>query len=554
MTLTKTQIGWLQAFLAILVFLGLNQVMGRFSAVILHVNPVIYSCAAFGSCALVLLLRAGHGPLAKETMRSVDTWVYGVILMFSYIIGMLLFALVTSTEGTMLQKVSVLLGVLGSWFFLGRKPDYYQIIGTGIISFAVVMVAVGIEGQNIGAVYLLAFLYGLLQVARIFAAELHRPHTKAAQSNDPRSRARVVGFVMFIISIIFLGLTFLIALAQEMQPVGNQIPHLPTLKDFAHAPTIFAGIVAGIFIVAPSRMLEFSSSYIIKGENFTTVTSLSFISTLFWEWATSPITGLSIKEISSMDILAGGLITAGGLFIALTRKLAKKNKIDLSRYLITDTQNIDAVDDSREILANSLEHFNADLDKTAKALDLPKAVLIALYEDKEKVLAFNPEVLKTVARNYRRKVAMSDALTGLANRAGFMTALKGAAYEADIYSLLFIDLNKFKPVNDTYGHDAGDAILKGVAERLTALFPKRALATRLGGDEFAVLLLDSTKEQAQAHVASIKESLSQPFNFKGTEITIGASVGISTYSEDGTNPEALLKLADEGMYEEKKER
>ncbi len=542
--------GWVQAFVAILVFLGINTVMGRYSAVVLEVNPVIYSCAAFVSCALVLLIRAGHGPLAKESMRSVDTWVYGAILMMSYIIGMLLFSHVTSTEGTMLQKISVLLGLLGSWFFLGRQPDRYQILGVAVITIGVVLVCNDLNSEDLGVIYLLAFLYGALQVSRIFVAELHRPHAKAAQDNDPKSRARVVGFVMFVISTLFLFGTLLISLAQEAQQ--ESIEALPTLADFIHAPTIFAGMIAGVIIVAPSRILEFSSSNIIKAENFTTVTSLSFVSTLFWEWATSPLTGLSLKAISNQDLLAGALITFGGLFIALTRGHSKKTP-KWQEELFYAGQDPQMVEDSREILANTLEHYDSDFDKSAKALSVHIQTIQALVDDKQKTLAFKPDVLKEVARAYRKKVAMSDALTGLANRAGFMTTLKGAPYEADKFSLLYIDLDKFKPVNDTYGHEAGDAVLKAVAERMTEMFPFRALPTRLGGDEFAVLVLDADREKAETLAKELKAKVIEPITFDGQEIAVGASVGIACFPEDGTDGEKLLKIADGGMYAEKGE-
>lgn len=549
--LDNTQLkGWVQAFVAILVFLGINTVMGRYSAVVLDVNPIIYSCSAFSSCALILLAIGGSGSLAKETMRSVDTWVYGTILMMSYIIGMLLFSYVTATEGTMLQKVGVLLGLLGGWFFLDRKPDIYQVIGTAVITGAVVLVCFGLEGQNIGTIYLLAFLYGSLQVARIFVAELHRPHNKAVTSKDPKAKARVVGFVMFIISVIFLLLAFIIALAQLAQ-TGAVIDGLPVMADFFHAPTIFAGMIAGVFIVAPSRMLEFSASNIIKAENFTTVTALSFVSTIFWEWATSPITGLSIKDVSSLDILAGTLITIGGLFVAFTRGLKRKDET-WKDALCIETQNLDAVEDSREIVANTIEHYDGCVKQSAKALDINTSAIEAMLADEKKVLAFKPDVLKDVARLYRKKVAMCDALTGLSNRAGFMTALKNINHE--IYSILFIDLDKFKPVNDTYGHDAGDSILKGVSERLSELFSSDTLTTRLGGDEFCVLLPHADKNKAEQHALSIQEILAKPFMFEAQEITIGASVGIASYPDDATCPEKLLKLADGGMYKEKKER
>ncbi len=548
----KLQVGWAQAFFSVLVLWGISNVFMTFNTQILEVNKIVFACATYTSCALCLLLYAGQGTLSKETLRSVDTWAYGIIMLLNYFITLNLFGTITASEASLLQRFSVIVSLLLSWIFLMRKPSKGQLIGALMISGGLLVVSKSLPNEVAMKVYILMFLAAIFQSLRIFVAELHRPHKKAAESNDITARCRVVGYVMFVIMILFLALVSIFSLIQYSVPAENRLGFFVDIHDFMHAPSVFMGMIMGVFIYAPIRYLEFSSSHIIKAENFLAVTALSFFSTIVWEWATLPATGLSLKELSTNDIIAGIVVTLGALVMSISKMRESSSTSITDNYLASDPQNLDAISDSREILANALEYFNGDEKRVAESLEVPQLVIKALLNDKDKVLAFKPEILKTVARNYRRKVAMSDALTGLANRAGFMTALKGAAYEADVYSILFIDLNKFKPVNDTYGHDASDAILKGVAERLTTLFPKRALTTRLGGDEFAILMLDSTKEQAKEHVSKIKKSLSEAFNVKGTDIEVGASVGISTYPEDGTNPEALLKLADEGMYEEKK--
>lgn len=543
--LTLNQKGWLQALLAILVFLGINQVMGRYAASILDVHPIIYSCVAFNSCALILILNGGRGSLAKETMRSVDTWLYGIILMFSYIIGMLLFSYISATQGTLLQKVSVLLGLLSSWIFFARKPDVFQVIGTIIITAGVVLVAIGVESENKGIIYLLSMLYGIFQLARIFTAELHRPHAKAAKNNsDPKAKSRVIGFVMFIVSTMFLSLTFIIALAQELQSIP--IKNLPTFNDFMNPGTIFAGFITGILIVAPSRLLEFSSTNIIKSENFTTITALSFISTVFWEHISAPITGLSIKEISDIDIFAGGLVTIGGVLIALTRKYKKVD--NKKEFLKVETQNIENIDDSRNIIASSLEHFNHDIKKVSSGLSIPIDIVKYIMNDKSKTLAFKDKHLKNVARNYRINIAQADSLTGLLNRSGFLTELKTASLEANDLSLLYLDLNKFKPVNDTYGHATGDIVLQEIGTRLNNLFPKKSLITRLGGDEFCTLLIDKTKNEAQKLIGLIVNKVSKPITVNNVDLSVGTSVGLANYPTDTNQPEELLDLADKQMY------
>ncbi|PPR08763.1 MAG: putative signaling protein [Proteobacteria bacterium] len=549
--LTLQQKGWLQAFIAILVFLGINQVMGRFASSVLEVHPIIYSCVAFNSCALVLILNGGRGSLAKETMRSIDTWLYGIVLMFSYIIGMLLFSYISATQGTLLQKVSVLLGLIASWIFFARKPDIFQVIGTAIITVGVIIVSIGVESENKGIIYLLALLYGIFQLVRIFTAELHRPHAKAAKSkNDPKAKSRVIGFVMFIVSTMFLLLTFMIALAQELQ--ATPIKNLPTLSDFSHPGTIFAGFITGILIVAPSRLLEFSSTNIIKAENFTTVTALSFIATVFWENISAPFTGIDVTDISNLDLFAGGLITAGGLLIALTRKLAKKDIT--AEYLQIETQNFEHIDDTRNIIANSLEHFKHDIKKVSTALDIPTDIIKSIINDKNKNLSFKEYTLKKVSRNYRINIAQKDSLTGLLNRSGFLTKLRAAANEEDTLSLMYLDLNKFKPVNDTYGHKAGDFVLELIGKRLKELFPNKSLVTRLGGDEFCILLIGYDKKQAASKLDIVNNKIEEPISYQDNIISVGTSIGLASFPEDTNSLEDLLSLADKSMYIKKDER
>ncbi len=543
----KQVVGWLQALLAVMVFLGLCNVFGRYCIVTYNTNPLIYSCVSFSSAALALLLYAGRGPLGKETMRSIDTWVYGVVLMCGYVFGMLLYAYVTSTEGTILQKISVFMSVMASWIFLGRVPDRYQLIGTSIITIGVFAVCWGLGQENLGTILLLALTYGGLQAARIFTAELHRPHSQAAsQKKDPKARARVISFVMFTMSCIFTVFCILLAGVQELQ--GERISeYLPMFSDFKHPPTIFLGIIMGVLIVVPLRILEFSSAHTIKAENFTTVTAFSSLGTMFWEWATSPISGLSIKAISTYDVMAGVFITTGALVIALTRPMIARRKNALQDYIQVSPQDVQSVTDSRSILVEALEHFDGDLAKTAKALDLPRPAIQAVLDDEEHSLAFKE--LSAVGRQFRKNVAGADALTGLLNRSHFKRKAKDLLEEGSLLTLLYIDLDKFKPINDTHGHEVGDAVLTVSAERMLAVLPETALVARLGGDEFAVL---ADKDYSEA----VKKEVGQLIQLDSLEeaLSVGASIGVAQFPEHGNTLKELLDAADKHMYDDKQAR
>lgn len=548
--------GWFWAAFSVLVLWGCNNVMIAYSAQVLHANYLVYTCSAFVSCSFFLLLIGGKGPLVRETLRSIDTWVFGLIMLIGYVLTLSLFSYVSSTEGSLLQRISLLFSVFVSWVFLSRTPTKGQWLGVSIVTIGLFMVCRELPSENRGVIYLLMFLEGLALTARMFVAEVHRPHKQAMDlENDPRAKARVVGFVMFIISTFFLMLTGFIAVLQSFAPLPIETKILPTLTDFTHSPSIFAGLLAGVVLLAPLRLIEFSSANTIKTENFLALAALSSVSTFFWEWFTQPLTGLTLKTFSSNDVVAGLIITVGCLISALSVAFKGKHKTPKwQEYISYTSQDIERVDDSREIIANTLEHFKGDVLQSAEALGVDKSAVEAILMDEKKVLAFNYDVLKSVARKYRHNVASSDALTGLANRAGFMTALKSAAYESDVYSVIFIDLDKFKPINDTYGHDAGDFVLKGVGGRLQKMFPTRSVQTRLGGDEFCVLLLGKTKDEAKKLMTDIQGAIAKPFTFEGKDLSVTASVGVASYPNCSKDPEELLKLADKGMYRGKNER
>lgn len=152
-----------------------------------------------------------------------------------------------------------------------------------------------------------------------------------------------------------------------------------------------------------------------------------------------------------------------------------------------------------------------------------------------------------------------DALTGLANRALMQDRLdrmiSHARRRQTEVTVLFLDLNRFKPVNDTYGHEVGDLLLIAVARRLEGLFRAEDTVARLGGDEFVVLMpADGDGAGARRAAAAIVETLSVPFIVEGIELSISASVGIARFPDDGESAQVLIDHADRQMYLAKRGR
>ncbi len=152
-------------------------------------------------------------------------------------------------------------------------------------------------------------------------------------------------------------------------------------------------------------------------------------------------------------------------------------------------------------------------------------------------------------------LAFHDRLTGLPNRALFIERLEqtltAAARRNASFAVAFIDLDKFKPINDSAGHEAGDTVLREIAGRLRQCVRESDTVARQGGDEFVLLLQDSTQQGLQRVAEAVLEKVSQPIHWQNAVFTISASIGFALFPKDGKNIEELLSAADVSMYRAK---
>ncbi len=154
-------------------------------------------------------------------------------------------------------------------------------------------------------------------------------------------------------------------------------------------------------------------------------------------------------------------------------------------------------------------------------------------------------------------LAHHDALTGLANRPSLVDKIEDACsryrWRGEEFNVLMVDLDRFKQVNDTFGHPSGDELLKQVADRLKGALRETDVLARLGGDEFAIIQFDDSKQTEAAEVlaAEIIALVAEPFAIGGADVGIGASIGIALAPEHGTHADDLLKKADLALYHAK---
>lgn len=191
---------------------------------------------------------------------------------------------------------------------------------------------------------------------------------------------------------------------------------------------------------------------------------------------------------------------------------------------------------------------------TASVLELRREINYRM--DLEKQLSDEIKVRKRSERNLQY-LAEHDSLTNLPNRMLFIelsnTALNLAKRQSNQQSIFFIDIDGFKSVNDSFGHDSGDALLGQIAKRLKSNIRMADIPARLGGDEFVIHLVgDSDATDTEVVAEKIIQALRLPFLLDVNEVEISASVGIAQFPKDGETLEELLSCADRAMYAAKK--
>ncbi|PWI33191.1 hypothetical protein DI392_10010 [Vibrio albus] len=283
------------------------------------------------------------------------------------------------------------------------------------------------------------------------------------------------------------------------------------------------------------------------------------------------------------------------------QKLRRKGVTDLSQYLKKNEQmawelaamvRVNSVNEATLKLfgAKSTEEFHCRINETFadNAIDTFKKALNAIWEKRKTfrseanyrtldgeiitcIISFQipetvdgfhsiPVTIVDITRQKRNEAriwhqANFDNLTGLANRNLFSdrlsNALKHTKENQTSVALLCIDLDGFKYVNDTMGHQVGDKLLQETSQRLVSLVRKSDTIARLGGDEFAILLHDISSHEIEASVHEILRTLAQPYHLEGRDSFVSASIGVAVAPNDGHDSVTLMRKADSALYKAK---
>lgn len=156
-----------------------------------------------------------------------------------------------------------------------------------------------------------------------------------------------------------------------------------------------------------------------------------------------------------------------------------------------------------------------------------------------------------VSREAYKTMALIDYLTSLPNRRALISNLEEKIKNEKFFTIIMIDLDNFKSINDKYGHDCGDLVLKKVGEKLSFINKEPNIVSRYGGDEF-VILLSHNKSESQKIMKEIEELFKSPFKIKSRNIDVNASIGHAYFPEDGEKIDKLLRKADNALYRSKK--
>ncbi|MAS87639.1 MAG: hypothetical protein CMH30_06650 [Micavibrio sp.] len=313
--------GYLHALNWVILIGACNALFKIFVA--LEIHPVIVICQSMLFAGLILLLLAGPGRLAKDAITSPHSWYYGFCYLISTSIFVTAMHYISATQMSLLIKAVVPISLIVSVFCFKRHLDRTGWAGFVLVLIGLFFVGLEIEPRVFWMVVALVLIFSLFETLQMMISDIHSSNNKARRS--VRESMRVTGMVLAITALLFLLVCLGGAVGVEYMGLKHGV--LPNIADFINPWSFIMAFVYGVFGLSFIRYSEFVANREIKFENFLAMTSLSVITTLFFEWLLSVYGFLEFKGLSSLELIGGSIMIVGSAAAIYARAKANDGTI-----------------------------------------------------------------------------------------------------------------------------------------------------------------------------------------------------------------------------------
>jgi diguanylate cyclase (GGDEF)-like protein len=562
--------------IGLLILSCLFNVFIRVGSLTYNLDGIVFTMFALLSSAFIFCFLGGPGKLVRGTLVSISTWGYGLALVATTITDIYIVQYVSGTEAGLFSRWAVPFCILLSYLILKRKmssSDIFALITISAGAFYMIYIQ---APENRFILIILGLILSLSMAVKFLIPELHKENVFAQKFGDIRLKIRVIGFALLSTSSLFILTVFSLVLLKELNFeslsfLNNEI--IPDASIFKDYPSMISGIIWGLIFGALIEYFLWSASYKINAETVLVILSLIPITTLGLEYGLSffPIFDINMSTFSDghgIKVLYIVILMTLGAGMSAYMKSYKKIKASTGETFWQKVKNSSKIESQKlsisygeanladyEIVKNTVDFYEGDMQKASNILELPTDTILTLLNTKNSY-SLRDDVSKKVHEIFRNKIFYLDQLTGVENKKGLIRQFAEYKEQNIDFNLYYMDINKFKSINDTLGHDIGDvAIITSVHRIRDYAKNNQGFAYRLGGDEFAMLTTSSKNEETV--IAEIKEIINQPIDYDeaGRKGTINPSISIgkaNIIKDSDIKIKDLIKSADENMYKDKK--
>lgn len=547
--------GWLHALFIAVISYPFASMSQKLVASYTDVNILAYTGIFMLVSAITLLLIAGPGELANATLKRFETWLYAALQITSYILFLYSLQYASATQGATLAMLGGVFIFIISIAFLKQKTNKFEIIGCLIMCvglYSIIHTAdLTLNEKAILSVIIIA--RGLVFGVQKVITELHKTNRKA---NSFKSQMRVTGFIMAVASFIYILFLGSIATVKHYNDIAF-FDRFPSFSDFVNFDMVLFSLFVGGFVVSTTKYCEFFAGKTIGAKYLISITSLQIIFVYLLE---STLSKLGFIEQSLIDkniiwclalVLLGNFIISIAGFIKDINFIKKGEKQDtlanIDDNFIENEKDFNLVKLNLANLLNLYDNNSKQLSEDIK-IDRIKLDNIGNYDFED--MHIENKFAKKINEFASQHIGTKDKLTKAHNRY-YLEHKVTEFFKKDIeFNLYYLDLNKFKPINDEHGHQVGDYVLAETVNKLNNLSEFDDGIFRVGGDEFVLL---QTENMSLNLNNKITKKIEEAVNYKDKVLQISTSIGLVS-SKNYVNLEDMLKQADMLMFKDKESK